>query len=239
MRIIIAGPPKAGNVWLKCILGTMYGLRPLGLHDTPKRPTLDLFKEWTAAGKFPDGSIFHQHYDYSTELCDAIEALPAHAVTIIRDPYDTFVSSFYTIQQYVGEEGRKGRRAQITGVSLDSPEVSNYLRGGGFRSNMRRAQAWVQSGRSHIVRYEELHKDPVGVLTRLSEAIEPVSRERIDHAIDYCSAENMKAREAGSKRPHVRAATVGDSKQKLNDEHLAIFREMHSDLITSLGYEVR
>jgi len=239
VRIIIAGPPKAGNVWLKCILGTMYRLRPLGLQETPGRPTLAQFKEWAEGGGFVDGSIFHQHYDYSTELCDAIDALPAHIVTIIRDPYDTFVSSFHTIQQYEGEAGRKGRRAQITGVALDSPEVMAYLRSGGFRGNMRRAQAWTQSGRTHVVRYEQLHEDPVAVLTALAAEIEPVSRERIDEAIDFCSAENMKKREAGSKRPHVRAAKVGDSRQKLNEEHLAIFREMHGDLIRSLGYEVR
>ena len=239
MRIIIAGPPKAGNVWLKCILGTMYGLRPLGLQETPARPRLELFQEWAAKGGFGDGSIFHQHYDYSPELCDAIDALPAHIVTIIRDPYDTFVSSFHTIQQYEGEAGRKGRRAQITGVALDSPEVMAYLRNGGFRNNMRRAQAWVQSGRTHVVRYEQLHDDPLAVLTALAAEIEPVSRERIEQAIDYCSAENMKKREAGSKRPHVRAAKVGDSRQKLNEEHLAIFREKHGDLIRSLGYEVR
>ncbi len=65
MRIVIAGPPKAGNVWLKCILGTVYGLQPLGPQAVPERPRLDLFKEWIARGGFGDGTIFHQHYDYS------------------------------------------------------------------------------------------------------------------------------------------------------------------------------
>ncbi len=238
MRIIIAGPPKAGNVWLKCILGTIYQLRPLGLKETPARPYLDLFTEWAAAGSFVDGSIFHQHYDYDPELCDAIDALPAHTVTIIRDPYDTFVSSYHTIQQYTEEEGRKGRRAQIAGKPLDSEEVYAYLRAGGFRNNMKRAQAWVQSGRTHVVRYEKLHSDPIAELTAVTNAIEPVPVERIEAALDYCSAENMRKRD-NTKKPHVRSAKVGDSKQSLNEQHLAIFREMHGDLIRSLGYEVR
>lgn len=238
MRIIIAGPPKAGNVWLKCILGTIYGLRPLGLKETPARPYPDLFKEWAAAGGFADGSIFHQHYDYEPALCDAIEALPAHAVTIIRDPYDTFVSSYHTIQQYDGEEGRKGRRAQITGKPLDSAEVYDYLRDGGFRNNMRRAQAWVQSGRTHVVRYEQLHADPIAEITRVTDAIGPVPADRIEAALDFCSAENMRKRD-NARKPHVRSAKVGDSKQSLTEQHLSLFRELHGDLIRSLGYEVR
>ncbi|MBA2598033.1 MAG: hypothetical protein H0V00_15525, partial [Chloroflexia bacterium] len=62
MRIIIAGPPKAGNVWLKCLLGTIYQLLPLTNRDTPQRPQLHLFKQWLEEDKFPDGTIFHQHY---------------------------------------------------------------------------------------------------------------------------------------------------------------------------------
>jgi hypothetical protein len=27
MRIVIAGPPKTGNMWLKCLLGRIYALR--------------------------------------------------------------------------------------------------------------------------------------------------------------------------------------------------------------------
>ena len=57
MRIIIAGPPKAGNVWLKCILGHIYDLRPLTNRETPQRPQFQLFKEWVASGGFPDGTV--------------------------------------------------------------------------------------------------------------------------------------------------------------------------------------
>jgi hypothetical protein len=68
VRIIIAGPPKAGNVWLKCLLGHIYDLRPLTKQETPQRPQFHLLKAWLEGGNFPDGTIFHQHYDYRDEL---------------------------------------------------------------------------------------------------------------------------------------------------------------------------
>jgi hypothetical protein len=34
-------------------------------------------------------------------------------------------------------------------------------------------------------------------------------------------------------------ARVGDSRDKLNEKHLAIFRDRYADIISSLGYEVR
>ncbi len=239
MRIIIAGPPKAGNVWLKCILAHIYDLRPLTNRETPKRPQLHLFQEWVAAGGFPDGAIFHQHYDYRDELADLIESIPAHAVTIIRDPYDGFVSSYFTIQQHKDDGLRSGRRTDVmVGKPLSDPAVLEYLRNGGFRNNMRRAKEWMESGRTHIVRYEKLHADPIAELRSVTDLIEPVPDERIAMAMEACSAENMR-KMGGERSKHVRAAKVGDSREKLNDEHLAIFRDRYGDMIRALGYEVR
>ncbi|MCC6312620.1 MAG: sulfotransferase domain-containing protein [Thermomicrobiales bacterium] len=238
MRIIIAGPPKAGNVWLKCIISNIYDLRVLTIKETPQRPQIALFKEWIGADGFPDGTVFHQHYDFSTDLCDAIDSVPAHTLTIIRDPYDTFVSSYYTIQQHKDSDIRRGRRDQIAGKNLSDPEVYVYLRNGGFRNNMRRALEWVESGRTHVIRYEKLHSDPIAELTAVTDAIQPVPRERIERAVEACSAENMRKKD-NKRTPHVRSAKVGDSKAKLNEEHLEIFRELHADTIRALGYEVR
>ena len=36
-----------------------------------------------------------------------------------------------------------------------------------------------------------------------------------------------------------RTAKVGDSREKLTEEHLAVFREKYADMIRALGYEVR
>lgn len=95
MRIVIAGPPKTGNVWLKRLLASTYGLRLLESGAFPDRPNLPDLDAWLGDAGFPDNSIFHQHYDYTPELASVLEAVPAHLVTIVRNPYDTFVSAYF------------------------------------------------------------------------------------------------------------------------------------------------
>jgi hypothetical protein len=238
VRIVIAGPPKTGNVWLKCILAHIYELDVLGPKQTPARPQCALFREWVAGGRFPDGTIFHQHYRYAPELADAILAVPAHLVTIIRDPYDAFVSSYFTIQQHRDDGQRGGRRTSMLDKPLDHPDVLTYLRDYGFRGNMVRAKEWLESGRTLVVRYEGLHRAPLAELTPLTDRIERVPAARLERALEACSAENMR-KMGDRKAKHVRAATVGDSRARLGEAHLAIFRERYADLIRALGYEVR
>ncbi|MDQ3696171.1 MAG: sulfotransferase [Chloroflexota bacterium] len=239
MRIVIAGPPKSGNVWLKCLLASTYGIRVLGPGAVPPRPELPLLLEWLNGNGFPDGSIFHQHFDYSHELADQFAAVPAHLITIVRDPYDAFVSSYYALQTRVDTGQRGGRKIDLLfGKPLDSPEVYHYLRAGGSRRNLVVARDWIQSGRSHVVRYEQLHADPAAALKRLTDDILPVPETRLGLAIDAWSADNMR-KMGGDLARHVRTATVGESREKLTGHHLAIFRELHAGLIQEMGYQVR
>lgn len=239
MRILIAGPAKAGNVWSKCMIAMCYGLRPLDGTELPDGTKFADLKKWVEEGKFPDGTIFHQHFRYSDKLADLVESIPAHLVTVVRDPYDTFVSSYFSVQKRAGNaENRSRQTNSILDKPLDSPEVYEYLRSGGFRMNMLRAYEYINSGRSIILRYENLHSDPLAELTKLTRAIGPVPEQRILKSIELCSADNMRKMNpqiAG----HVRSAKVGDSHKRLTEEHLAIFRELHADLIRDLGYEVR
>jgi hypothetical protein len=239
MRILIASPPKTGNMWLKCLLGSIYDLEWLKDAEVPPRPELVLFKEWVEQGGFRDGTIFHQHYRYSEEFCRAVEAVPAHLVTIIRDPYDAFVSTYFTIQERAAN-GRlgKSRSTVLAGKSLDHPDTFAFLESGGYRGNLRRADEWLHGGRAVVLRYEELIRDPMGALTRATDQIAPVVPERIAHAVEECSAENMRQRSRAMAK-HVRMATVGDSENHLGEQHLKIFRERYADLIQRLGYKVR
>ena len=226
-------------MWLKCLLGRIYGLRWLRPFETPERVDADALKSWLDERRFPDGTIFHQHYDYSPEIADAFDAVPALLVTIVRDPYDAFVSTYYTLQQHAVEENRKGRKfTELMGKPLDDPEVVAFLRGGGYRNNLEKARDWAASGRAIVLRYEDLSRDPLGELRRATAEIAPVGDETLEAAIDYCRADRMRQRSKGGSK-HVRKAIVGDSVQKLNADHLAAFRDAYSDIIEELGYPVR
>jgi hypothetical protein len=244
MRIVIAGPPKTGNVWLKCMLGSIYDLKWVKNTELPRRqltPHRELthFKEWVEQGGFPDGTILHQHYRYSEEFCRTVESIPAHLVTIIRDPYDAFVSTYFTIQQRAADGKLRGGNTDVlAGKPLDHPEILTQLKNGLYGHNLVKADEWLHSGRAVVLRYEELLGDPMSALTRATDQIAPVAPERIARAIEVCSAENMRRRGPGIAK-HVRTATVGDSKNHLSEQHFKIFRERYADLIRRLGYEVR
>jgi hypothetical protein len=240
MRIVVSAPPKSGNHWIGCLLSTIYGLQwptPGGHAATASPESLAAF---AASGQFPDGSMFHHHTRFHHRLCDVIDAIPAHHVTIVRDPYDVFVSMYYWEQERssrgLGRDQPRPRNAMY-GKPLDHDDVLAFL-ADGFGHHIKRANGWLHSGRAIPVRYEELHSDPVGSLQRVTSQIEPVAVETIEAAIESCRAERVRQQDA-KMAWHVRAAKVGDSREKLGAAHLAVFREHHAELIRSLGYEVR
>jgi hypothetical protein len=243
MRIVISSPPKMGNKWIKCLLSRIYDLEWIVGDDSPDT-NIERFDLFVSEGRFPDNTIFHQHCKYKPKVCDAIDEIPAHQVTIVRDPYDAFVSMYHWIQTRTDYDRQRGRvrkkqrpRDAMIGKPIDDPLILDYL-ADGFGQLIQRADEWVHSGRAVVVRYEDLHNDPVEALTRVTNQIEPVDTARIEQAIEACSADNMRKM---SKRmsQHVRAAKVGDSRDKLSEPHLKIFREKYGDLLSSLGYEVR
>ena len=94
MRIIISSPPKMGNKWIKCLLSRVYDLEWIVGDDSPDT-NIERFDLFVSEGRFPDNTIFHQHCKYKPKICDAIDEIPAHLVTIVRDPYDAFVSMYH------------------------------------------------------------------------------------------------------------------------------------------------
>ena len=241
MRILVVSPPRSGNHWIACLLGTIYGLKRVGGAKKPEATTALAVRAWAQAGGFQDGWILHLHRRFTSEFCDIIAAVPAHIVTIVRDPYDAFVSRYYWTQRRIPREQERTKRRprqSMVGKSLDDPEVLAFLADPkGFGSHLIAANEWLHSGRAMVVRYEELHDEPVEALRRVTTQIAAVDRGRLEGAITACSAETMRQRP--NLTWNVRVATVGDSRQRLMEAHLAVFRERYADLIRSLGYEVR
>ena len=243
MRIVISSPPKMGNKWIKCLLSRTYDLKWIIGEESPDT-NIEEFSRFVKEGRFPENTIFHQHCRYKPKLCDIIDETPAHLVTIVRDPYDAFVSMYHWIQTRTDYDKQRGRvrrklrpRDAMVGKPIDAPEILAYL-ADGFGDQMRRGHEWINSGRAIVVRYEDLHRDTIAELKRVTDLIEPVDAARLEQAVEACSVENMRKM---SKRmsQHVRSAQVGESKSTLSEPHLRIFREKYGDLVASLGYEVR
>ena len=95
MRILIVAPPKTGNSWLKCLFSSVYGLDWLTSDRVPGGTTLEAFAAWLSSDGFPDNAVFHHHYDYSPQLVVLAKAEAIHLATILRDPYDMFVSRYF------------------------------------------------------------------------------------------------------------------------------------------------
>lgn len=226
-------------MWLKCLLGRAYGLRWLRPYETPRRADVESLSEWLQNSSFPDNTIFHQHYDYSPEIVSLLKAVPATIVTIVRNPYDAFVSTYYTLQLHAESENQKGRKlTELMGKPLDDPEIIAFLRQGGYENNLRKGRDWAVCGEAILFRYEDLIADPMQALLSAAPRIGPVEHDQFAVAIDYCTADRMRERTKGGKK-HVRAATVGDSKKKLSQEHYDAFRDAYGDLIRDLGYAIR
>ena len=243
MRIVVSSPPKMGNKWLKCQLSHVYGLTWRMGDDTPDTNP-ERFEEWVAEGNFEDGVIFHQHCRFTPKLCDVVDAVPAHHVTVVRNPYDTFVSMFYWLSTRAEQDRRKGKQRPkqrpkdvLIGKELGDPEVLDFLRGK-FGDYIVRADEWTSSGRAVVARYENMIADPVAELKRVTDQIEPVDLATIEAAVEACTAENMR-KMSEKMSTHVRSGKVGESREKLSEAHFAIFRERYADLIEKLGYEVR
>lgn len=243
MRIVISSPPKMGNKWLKCLLSRVYNLQWIIGEDSPNTNP-DKFRQFVLEGRFPDGTIFHQHCKYKPALVDVIDSIPAHSVTIVRDPYDAFVSMYHWMQTRTDYDLERGRvrpkerpRDALYDKALDDPVILEFL-AGPYGEHIKRAKDWVQSNRAIVVRYEDLHRDAATTLKQVTDRIEPVSDEQISQAVEACNAENMRNMSQRMAK-HVRSAKVGDSRGKLGDEHLKIFREQYGDLITALNYDVR
>ncbi len=237
MRILLAGSAKTGNVWVENILSHTYDLKVLVPPFVPER-NIESYINFIEQGFFEDNSIFHQHFDFCSDLCDMSDALPCHIITVIRNPYDVFVSLYFYIQKFSTAFISENNAGSVTiGKPIDHPDVLRFLEEN-FRKQLMRSVSWLQSGRALVVRYEDMHRDALGTIGNLVEQIESADESRIVKAIESCSAARMRTRDEWMEK-HIRSAVMGDWQNHLSNVHLEIFRSSHADLVEILGYDVQ
>ena len=233
MRILVAGPAKTGNVWIEHLLAATYGLRI----SKPPAATIEALTHYVDSGSFLDGTICHQHFEPTEQFFEVAQRAGSHVVTTIRNPYDTFVSLYFYVQNFSsGFIQSNDRAAEMIGRSIHDRRILDYLKHH-FGWHMGLTSRWLQQNQSILVRYEDLHDDAFCEMKRVTDLMSPVHDSVITTAIAASQPDVMKQLSPELNK-HIRSARVGDWREHLSEEHLRIFRSFHADAIESSGYTV-
>jgi hypothetical protein len=232
LRILIVSTPKTGNTWVKHLLATIY--------DLPIVPIGMAFDADEIAGLGPRW-ITHQHYAARPEVIDCAQRNNIVMVTTIRHPCDALLSMFHFVRNFsdrlvfadVDPAPQMARDGDTMGE-----HTAAYVKNG-FSTSLDISLSWIRSGRSHVVRYEDLQADPVAALQGLTADICPVPSDQIQRAIELCDIDRMRNLPGQDPR-FFRKGAVGGWRAEIPQKITDIFRqtEPYPSQFAALGYSL-
>lgn len=240
-RLLIAAPPKTGNVWVERLFALAFGLQ--WLRTAPPYAywgsrDLDGLRTFVASGAFPPRSICHQHFWPSAELGQIAGEHGLGLITTLRNPYDQFVSWYFYVQAFAEAFRAAGDpAARVIGRSIDDPVVLDLL-AAEFGTLLDQGVAWLEAGSSLVVRYEDLHADPRAVLSTARSALGFDYAMPPDAAIAGSERKAMRAL-GPDLASHIREGRSEGWRQHLTEAHLEAFRARHAGRVAALGYALQ
>jgi hypothetical protein len=241
-RILIAATEKTGNTWLKLLLSQIYDLpTPYIGQDFAEAEADALGNRW----------VTHQHFLPERPLLTWAEATRTHLLTMIRHPADTLVSLYHYCcnyaDHYKDDAAITGALAADANERQATADLSHHVVDGELihilqeriMCDLNISISWIRSERSIVVRYEDLRAEPLATLGGLTASIAPVSRERIEQAIDACDIKVLRDSSATDSK-FFRRALIGEWRTVLPAEILRRFAEEDPfrSQLSFLGYVV-
>ncbi len=245
---VIVSFGKSGRTWLRVLLSRFYQLQ-YGLSEHQLIGFDNLHRNNVY---IPQLFFTHANYikDYTNNRNSQADFYTSKVVLLVRNPLDVAVSQFFQ-WKYRMRAGKKALNkypahgsdmdifdfvmAQDTGLTA----IIDYLNGWANEAD--------QMYKLLIVRYEDLHSDTADTLNTIVNFIgTPGSRQHVDAAVSFASADNMRQMEqkrtfwlSGSRllardknnpdSDKVRQAKVGGYKDYFNDEQLQTLHKIVAD----------
>lgn len=229
LKIMVVSTPKTGNTWIKFLLSAVYDLPLVDLDDDFHPDQLDrLGPRW----------IGQQHYYPSGPLLDWAQERQVVLVTTVRHPCDVLISLYHYTINY-SEDPRADQKLLTIARENDgqlSASLIDHIRAR-FFLYLNNSISWACTGRSHIVRYEDLWRDPVATLVRLTSQIHPADLDRIERAIERCDIDMLRKRLKGNAK-FFRQGQIGNWRNILPPQIVDRFRTEapYSEQFAALGY---
>jgi hypothetical protein len=231
LRILIAGAPKTGNMWLRMLLWHMYDLTQMDVTGVLST------REYPRRGSF----VTHQHVLPVRELFAWGDPLGVRYITMLRHPGDMLLSLYHYVNNMAQDWEKAGRLGNIpshgmVGQPLDGKAVREYTEAHFADECLRKSVAWIKSGRAMVVRYEDLHLSPENELSRLAGGLRPISNGKIHAAVEACAIAKLQNMAGPRMRAHYRKGVMGEWKTELPDAIVNLIAERYGDELEVMGY---
>jgi hypothetical protein len=157
----------------------------------------------------------------------------------VLHPADVLVSMCHHVHGFHGGSTDVEFLRRMLREDFDRIDIVPERLGAPFYRDLDCSLAWIESGLGHVVRYEDLLSDPVGVLAALTSRIRPVTAERIEAAVESCSLDLMRTL-AGRFGGFFRAGRAGAWRDFLPPDIVEVFRstEPYRSQMSALGYSM-
>lgn len=187
--------------------------------------------------RFGTDWVSHQHLDPTSGLLQWAKHNGVVFVTTVRHPADVLVSLCNYVMRFDGEELLQEALRQDDGSFGD--HVTAYVRKS-FFVLMNQSVSWLRTGRSAIVRYEELWREPVETLRKLTDGIQHVPSNAIEDAVRSCSLESMKRQSTGKDRQFFQKGGTDNWRDVLPAEIVGLLAnaDPYPNQFAALGYRM-
>lgn len=234
MKIVIICPRKSGANRLRCLLATLYRLRAVDARDAPTGGLPADVAGWLAT--LPDDSITHTDLPFVPTLLASAAELGVTFITIVRHPFDLFISNREV-------RSRRDHRAYRRSRTRDTTETMNPAHQDSdleypldsFAADLQSLLDW-SFGSAATLRYEDVLDRPDVVLAELTRIFGSQNEAKITRAVELCPAE-QRISSSGNRGVRMTELPPGSWQTLLDGATLDQLRGQFRQAIASLGYE--
>jgi hypothetical protein len=185
LRIAVVGTPRAGNTWVRHLLGTAYRIPHIARHFLAA-------EDWAA---LPPEVVVQIHWRREPGFVARLAEFGFRVVTVARHPLDVLISILhFCVFESESDQwllGAGGSEAEIYSAMPRSRAFVEYAKGRRAAELLAVTPDWWEHLGVVQVRYEDCVKDPEGELRRLEAAFGPV-RTATREVVDACSLERLR-----------------------------------------------
>jgi len=228
MRIAVISTPRAGNTWVRHLLGTAYEVPHLARHSMTD-------SDWAA---LPAECVLQIHWRREPDFEAKLAGHGFRVVTVARHPLDVLISILhFCVYESESEQWLLGARGNESGIFAAMPTSQAFVE---YATGPRAAELLAVTldwwGRPGVVglRYEECVRDAAGQMGRLEESFGPMRRWSRDLAAEACSLERLRRVATNN---HFWQGRPGLWRHLLPAAEARAIAAAHADIFTALGFD--